>query len=91
MDPIYRFYSKEGPNRVTVCGTYKEGALCIAVARCSKKDNFQRKTGRKIAESRLTGGKYFYCRKITDFTLKDFLYLAQSIEREVRVHPERIK
>lgn len=64
---IYRFHSKTTDKcRVTVVGAYNNGYLNLAVARCSKKDQFNKKLGNIIAEGRLLKGKLHSSVKITD-------------------------
>lgn len=57
MSKQYIFHSRHDRNRVTVVGEQREnGEFVFAAARCSNKDNFSRKRGRKIAEGRLAKG-----------------------------------
>lgn len=78
---MFRFYSnpEETKNRVTVIGEHSEGMLNIAIAVCSKKDNFYRKKGRAIAEGRLKKGKFYAQFKKDNCTTKEFIALAQEI------------
>ena len=60
MKKIYRYYSKPDIlNRVTVVGERDGDNLYLSAARCSHLDIFCRKTGRSIAEGRLS--KKLYC------------------------------
>lgn len=51
------FHSKHVHNRVTIAGEFMGKSLCLAAARCGDKDNFCRKTGRRIAVGRFVKGK----------------------------------
>lgn len=78
---IYRFYSKPILNvRVFIIGEWKDSILKIAVARCSHKDQFVRKTGRDIAEERLVKNKlYLESKVLTPLTSKEFISMANLL------------
>ena len=81
---MYRFYSNpQGRVRVSVVGEHKEGALHVAVARCSKKDQFIRQKGRKIAEGRLQKGKLYAVYPMDECDSSTFLDYAKTIASEV--------
>ena len=90
---MYRFYSKanETKNRVSIVGECVEGTLKIAAARCSNKDNFVRKKGRKLAEERLKNNQLYYECKTEKCDIRQFLYLARSIAKEIENSGETIK
>ena len=77
---MLRFYSNPQTNstRVVVVGTHSEGMLNIAVARCSKKDNFIKKKGRMIAEGRLLKGKFFKTIPLETLSTTEFIRIAQE-------------
>lgn len=86
---MYRFYSRHeesNPVRVTVVGTYTEGVLKLAVARCSDKDRFVRKYGRARAESRLQKGHLYREMNLNkpDLSPKEFLDIAEAAAEEVK-------
>lgn len=53
MNKNYYYYGKKNGKRVCLAGVPNEDrSLHIGIAECSKKDNFNKKLGRKIAEGR---------------------------------------
>lgn len=82
---MFRYYSKvdEAPVRVTVVGDYNGGVLQIAAARCGKKDRFERKKGRYIAEERLDKGKLFISIKMDECTSARFVEIARRVVEHV--------
>lgn len=90
---MYRFYSKadETKNRVSIVGECVNGTLKIAAARCSSKDNFVRKKGRELAEQRLANNQIYFQCKTESCDIKQFLYLAKSIAKEIEKTGETIK
>jgi hypothetical protein len=81
---MFRYYSPHNTScRVTVVGEHNDGVLNIAVARCSKKDNFNKKIGRNIAEGRLAKKQIYFKTSIQYCTTSDFLKHAKSIAEEV--------
>jgi hypothetical protein len=84
--PSYR-RTKEGiklikKSRVTIVGEIKDDKLNIAVARCSAKDQFIKKTGRSIAEGRLAKGKIltsFTIDPLKKITTEEFITAAQGV------------
>jgi len=71
--------------RVTIAGKYEPEAkiLKIAAARCSKKDVFNKKIGRKIASGRLEANILAYIDEIDDFSIKKFIKIANMISKTV--------
>ena len=90
---MFRFYSKadETKNRVSVVGECTDGTLKIAVSRCSSKDNFVRKKGRELAETRLKTGNVYFQVQANTCDVREFLYLAKSIAKEVSESAETLK
>lgn len=90
---MFRFYSKstETKSRVAVVGVHSDGVLSIAVSRCSSKDNFMKKKGRKIAEGRLANGLKADTKKNTLYAqipmeacdVKNFLQIAHQTAKTV--------
>ena len=81
---MFRFYSPHGTDcRVSVVGKHTDGMLNIAVSRCSKKDNFNRKIGRSIAEGRLKRGYFFSQIPIDECDSKAFVEIAKTVANEV--------
>ena len=60
LGKIYRFHSKGPGARVTVVGMYypETDEFKFATSRCSTKDNFSKKIGRDLAESRMMKGQF---------------------------------
>lgn len=74
---------------VTVVGEYQDGQLSVATARCSKKDSFNRKKGRKIAEGRLKAGVLFDVYEFSSgLKSEDFIQLASNIVKVVQKSPK---
>lgn len=81
---MYRFYSNPAENsRVSVVGQFNGNSLQIAVARCSKKDQFIRRKGRLIAEGRLEKGKLYSDIPMNECTSETFVKYASKICQEV--------
>jgi len=84
---MYYYSDHESQNRIAIAGMVNaENELQLAVSRCSKKDNFNRKVGRNIAEGRLLKGKLFRTVGFSDdspVTIKDFATEAKIIENEL--------
>lgn len=95
---MFRFYSDpietgKGANpatgrkakivRITVVGKHENGKLSLAVARCSKKDCFVKKTGRAIAEGRLAKGKTFVTIPMDECDIPCFVYNAKLVAHDV--------
>jgi len=86
---IYRFYSHPDlPVRVTIVGYYDKEAkrLHLAAARCSEKDRFVRKIGRKIAEERLLDNELIASVFLPSINIKDFIIIAKFFAMRVRHH-----
>lgn len=54
------------PVRSTVVASLSGNVMNFAVARCGKKDSFNRKIGRKIAEGRLNSDKILYSTEVAE-------------------------
>lgn len=92
MEKIFRYYSKDRFNRVTVVAKFENNTLVFAVARCSDKDQFCRKTGRAIAEGRLSKGKFIReVEPILPFNPAEFVGIAQIIAWGVNNNARLIK
>lgn len=76
--------AKVANSRVTVVGEHSDGELNIAVARCSHKDNFCRKTGRMIASGRLNREKLFTKLPMENCDTKTFVDIAKSVAESVK-------
>lgn len=79
------FHSKT-PSRVTVVGEHQQGVLKIAVARCSNKDQFCRRTGRSIASTRLksSGNSGLHSTySMSDCSVSEFVNIAKQVAVEV--------
>lgn len=90
---MFRFHSK-GENktpRVTVVGVHEGDKLKIAVSRCSEHDQFARKTGRELAESRLNSGEIHTEVGLTECNIKTFLIFARAIATEVILNKKPTK
>ncbi len=88
---MYRYYSNPTvPNRVTVVGNYSNGVLSVSASRCSNKDQFMRKRGRTIAESRLEKGKTILSVEIEDFSIKNFIEIARNVSDKIQKEPSLI-
>ena len=59
MEKIFYLHSKpqQGKPRFTIAGQYNGTTLNFSVARCSEKDQFEKKRGRLISAGRLRVGK----------------------------------
>lgn len=76
------------PQRVTVVGQFnsKTNEFEVAVAKCSKKDQFCRKTGRELAAQRLNKKSLYMSLKgefFTNFNQKAFNDLARAVATQV--------
>jgi hypothetical protein len=76
--------------RVTVVGKYDKGELHLAVARCSDKDNFSKKIGRRIATGRLESGKLYTSVATNKQDVDTFVRLASMAAEEVLLSKEII-
>lgn len=82
---MFRFYSNPAEReRISVVGEHSEGVLKLAVARCSRKDNFYRKKGRAIAEGRLAKGKLHSAIPMESCDTHTFVTIATQIAEQVR-------
>lgn len=84
---MYVFHSKQTtPNRnerVTFVGEFENGLLKIASARCSKRDQFNRKKGRKIAEGRLLKDKIVFKQEMVECSPTNFLDITRTLSSEI--------
>lgn len=86
---MFRFYSSpQNKTRIVVVGEHSEGVLKVAVSRCSKKDQFVRKKGRFIAESRLSKNRLYLKEDFDHFDAPMFLNMAKNIEQEMQTSKE---
>lgn len=81
---IYHFRPTLGYQGITLVGTFDSltKELKVSIARCNKKDQFCKKTGRKIAEERCCKGEYFMklsFPQITELDTRLFVDTAQFI------------
>jgi len=78
----YIFHEENGtPNRCTVVGVLNEQTktLNVGIARCSKKDNFQRKKGRTIARGRALKNPFITFENVnTDLKTNDFIDILKN-------------
>jgi len=82
---MFRLYSKCGvDNRVTVLGSHSSGMLSISAACCSTDDNFSRKEGRDLAETRMIEGKLYTRIPIPQCDLKTFIHIAKGVEHSIQ-------
>ena len=74
--------------RVTVVGRPDEDnkVLLIAVARCSKNDHFNKKTGRQIATDRLNNGQIIAKVPVNETSLTNFIACAQAVSDATLKH-----
>ena len=88
----FRFYSnpENSTVRVSLAGTHENGVLKIAAARCSNRDNFQRKKGRQIAEGRLHKDKVCYQEQRETCTGHDFVEVARSLAAEITNNANKV-
>ena len=85
---MFTFYSKNSENqksneRVTFVGTFSEGILKIAAARCSKKDQFARKKGFLIAQGRLNKNRLLFSQEMPVCSATDFVNIAKTLVENV--------
>lgn len=86
---IFRFYSKPRASKgnviISVVATQNAGndILNIAVARCSKKDQFVKKKGRELAEKRLNANELYCKYRVKDCKGKEFMQIAEKVAKEV--------
>lgn len=96
---IFRYYSTvkrstwyhEPRPVVTVVGIHEVGILKLAAARCSEKDQFEKKVGRELAEKRLSEGKHVAHVFIDECRVKDFIKYAEAVTKIVNQDPRSIK
>lgn len=89
MNLIY--HSKPtSPVRVTVLAKIENGTAKFGVSRCSRHDQFVKKTGRHIADGRADKNPYRQIPTPDGSLSKWFIANAQEIEAEVIFHPDRI-
>ena len=83
---MYYYHSPEFKNgvRVTIAGIYNNGVLVLSAARCSHKDQFNKKIGRKIASGRMYNDQIVLIKKIENFVIKNFIKEASSISLLVK-------
>lgn len=81
---MYYYHSKpeEGTNRITVAGQWNNGILDLAIAKCSKRDQFKKEMGRTISQSRLFKGKIYKSVLVDQFTGKVFVEAARAVAKE---------
>lgn len=79
---MFRFYTKQNP-RVSVVAKHEDGHLKVAVAVCSTKDHFVKKTGRELAEKRLTNNQLYTEIKMPVVDVKKFVNFAKYVSAEV--------
>lgn len=86
---LFRFYSKphNSKGNVVVCVVATQNAgndiLNVAVARCSEKDQFVKKTGRELAEKRLNANELYCKYRVQNCKGKEFIKIAQQVAKEV--------
>lgn len=83
---MYHFFSKNETRkneRVTFVGNFTDGVLKIAVARCSKKDQFIRRKGVQIAEGRLSKNKLVFSQEMPNCTGAEFVEISKSLVGEI--------
>lgn len=88
MEP-YVFHSEKdhvSGIRVTVVGGIVDGVLNLAVSRCSLKDNFVKKDGRKKALARLTAGEVVATTPFEKPSLSKFIGAADAVANAVINH-----
>ena len=80
---MFHFFSQQTETnrneRVTFVGEYSDGLLKIAAARCSKKDQFARKKGVKIAEGRLSKNRLIFKQEMPDCSPKQFVDISKTL------------
>ena len=80
---MYHFFSRQNSKhrneRVTLVGEFSNETLKIAAARCSKKDQFARKKGVKIAEGRLAKNRLVFSETMQDCSPKKFIEISNSL------------
>jgi hypothetical protein len=80
----YRFYSPVGEAcRVAIVGEFDGKFLKLAAARCSRKDHFNRKIGRNIAEGRLHANKLCRIIMLDSCDVQTFLKYAKPASQQV--------
>lgn len=77
--------------RVTVIGDYTNGVLNISVSRCSSKDAFVKKTGRKIAMDRFNEGDFTTSFASEEMSLARFIGAACAVGDAVIKHGANVK
>lgn len=85
---MYRYYSSPNDtNRVSVVGQYAGGVLKMAAARCSSRDHFVRKIGRKIAEGRLLKDKCTTLLLEKAPSVAEFIQYAKGFAKDIQGDP----
>lgn len=76
---------------VAVVGSYENGELRLAVARCSIKDTFSKIRGRSIAEQRLLNSKFHSILTMENApTGKEFVKIAREVAENVKKDATKI-
>lgn len=88
MNNILFFHSKVARNRVTIAAIVEDGVVKFGAARCSKRDAFQKKIGRLIAEGRARKNPIRHANPPYENLNKWFVLQAQELAAEVQQSPE---
>lgn len=88
MNEFY-FHTKQSP-RVTISARVDGETMCFSAARCGKRDQFCRKTGRLIASGRLQKNKCIRTLTVPDNadTRQLFVTEAKTLASQVQVHKD---
>lgn len=73
------FYHAKTSPRVTISAEITNDVMCFSAARCGKKDQFNKKTGRQIALGRLHKNKCIRTLSIPNSTDVNKLFLTEAI------------
>lgn len=88
------YHYRELPNAVTIAGEFCGDQLCLAAARKSKKDNFDKKKGRLIATGRFNTGKVCMKIPVTVVDPKErnqfFILEAKKLAEKISINPKNL-
>ena len=86
----FRLVDHKKISAISLAGTFRDGKFFVGLTICSKKDNFCRTTGRKIAEERLINDpievSYKYIKKFTRYVYRD-LFISSVFSETIEQIP----
>ena len=92
MQKIFHYYtpvSVRQNNRVAIAATIEDGIMKFSASRTSKKDNFSKRIGRKIAEGRLLHGAVIHEVLVSENEnpLHAFRQAASALDHSLLLNP----